>query len=106
MSLITDSLSGEFGPGESDLVFDESWTAEELGPGGSELVFDESWTVNEQLKPVFVADIDDCSPNPCLNGAKCFDELNAFSCACAQGFEGKRCETSMLFYISNCTALL
>jgi len=38
-------------------------------------------------------DIDECAPNPCLNGASCQDEVNGFTCSCKDGFLGARCET-------------
>lgn len=33
--------------------------------------------------------IDDCDPNPCKNGAKCIDYVNAYDCLCSPGFTGK-----------------
>ncbi|TNF28655.1 MAG: hypothetical protein EP329_17495 [Deltaproteobacteria bacterium] len=38
------------------------------------------------------AEIDDCDPNPCANGGTCTDEINAFACACAEGWTGVTCE--------------
>ena len=35
--------------------------------------------------------IDDCSPNPCLNGASCTDEVAGYECTCTDGFEGDTC---------------
>ena len=37
--------------------------------------------------------IDDCSPNPCLNGGSCTDGVNSFTCSCAAGYEGDTCGT-------------
>ena len=41
-------------------------------------------------------DIDDCKPNPCKNGATCKDRVNGFKCICKPGFNGTKCETSIL----------
>ena len=30
-----------------------------------------------------IADIDDCSPDPCLNGGACRDGVNSYTCTCA-----------------------
>jgi len=37
---------------------------------------------------------DDCTPDPCENGATCNDQLNGFTCSCVEGFEGTMCETN------------
>ena len=49
--------------------------------------------------PLFVlfsvfTDIDDCSPNPCLNGASCSDGVNSYTCSCVAGYNGNNCQTS------------
>ena len=44
-------------------------------------------------------DIDDCASDPCQNGGTCTDKVNAFSCACASGYEGDTCVTD----INECT---
>mgnify|MGYP001180613452 CR=1 FL=1 len=36
--------------------------------------------------------VDDCDPNPCVNGGQCIDDVNDFSCVCEQGFTGKKCQ--------------
>ena len=41
----------------------------------------------------FIKDFDDCSSNPCMNGGTCHDHHNRYSCNCAFGYEGVRCET-------------
>ena len=40
-------------------------------------------------------DIDDCASDPCQNGGTCTDKVNAFSCACASGYEGDTCVTDI-----------
>ncbi|KAM3716945.1 Cubilin [Dirofilaria immitis] len=35
---------------------------------------------------------DECSDNPCMNGATCIDLYNKFMCICPPHFEGKACE--------------
>ena len=36
--------------------------------------------------------VDDCSPNPCLNGGTCTDGVNNYTCTCPAGFTGTNCE--------------
>jgi 6-phosphogluconolactonase (cycloisomerase 2 family) len=36
--------------------------------------------------------IDDCDPNPCLNGGTCADGVNSYSCNCAEGYWGENCK--------------
>jgi MYXO-CTERM domain-containing protein len=38
---------------------------------------------------------DDCTPNPCLNGAICADGLDTFSCHCARGYTGSTCASDV-----------
>lgn len=38
-------------------------------------------------------DINECSPDPCLNGATCSDGVNGYTCACADGYRGDDCGT-------------
>ncbi|KAF6718827.1 crumbs-like protein 1 [Oryzias melastigma] len=40
------------------------------------------------------AEIDECSSNPCLNGATCQDRFNHFKCVCVPGFSGRLCENN------------
>lgn len=41
------------------------------------------------------AEIDECSSNPCLNGATCQDRFNHFKCVCVPGFSGRLCENNV-----------
>ena len=45
---------------------------------------------------LFSLDIDECSANPCENGANCTDGINDYNCNCVPGFEGKNCTTGTL----------
>ena len=40
-----------------------------------------------------LTDTDECSSNPCQNGATCDDQTNMYMCNCAAGFEGDHCQT-------------
>jgi hypothetical protein len=37
--------------------------------------------------------INDCSPNPCMNGGSCTDGVNSYTCACTGGYTGAQCQT-------------
>ena len=39
-------------------------------------------------------DVDECEPEPCLNGGQCLDLINDFRCVCPHGTTGERCETN------------
>lgn len=51
--------------------------------------------------------LDPCMSNPCQNGGSCIvrpDTLERFSCSCADGYGGKKCETGNNYtykYINN-----
>ena len=46
-----------------------------------------------------ISEIDECQSEPCMNGATCIDEVNAFECHCAPGFEGDFCEMGKILYL-------
>ena len=35
--------------------------------------------------------INDCDPNPCLNGGSCEDPINDYVCQCATDYAGENC---------------
>ncbi|XP_030057388.1 coagulation factor VII [Microcaecilia unicolor] len=40
-------------------------------------------------------DEDQCASNPCQNGGTCLDEFQSYVCQCAEGYEGRNCETAL-----------
>ena len=36
--------------------------------------------------------MNECDPNPCLNGAVCENDVNKFICHCLSSYTGPRCE--------------
>ena len=47
------------------------------------------------LDIMLVTDVDECVPNPCLNGASCADGVLSFTCVCPVGYTGTNCETGL-----------
>lgn len=45
-----------------------------------------------KLHNCFLADINECSSNPCLNGATCVDAVDGYECDCRSGYEGTHCQ--------------
>ena len=43
---------------------------------------------------ILFIDIDDCTPDPCLNGGSCVDGVNSNSCNCVAGYTDAICSTS------------
>ena len=41
-----------------------------------------------------VSDIDDCPGHDCQNGGTCVDGVNTFTCNCADGYDGNKCQNS------------
>jgi len=53
-------------------------------------------------------DINECASDPCKNGGECKDEINQFTCTCAEGWTGNTCEEgkpvgigSLFYLLSN-----
>ena len=44
----------------------------------------------------YITEINECSSNPCLNGATCEDKINAFQCMCVAGYMGNVCQLGKL----------
>lgn len=42
--------------------------------------------------PLCDKEIDECESEPCLNGGRCTDHINGFSCSCRANFTGTTCE--------------
>ena len=45
----------------------------------------------------FQISVDDCYPNPCLNGGTCIDGVNDYNCLCVSLFVGKNCSSFKSF---------
>ena len=41
---------------------------------------------------ILYLDIDDCASSPCQNGGSCTDQVNSYTCNCADGYDGTNCE--------------
>ncbi len=39
--------------------------------------------------------MDDCAPNPCVNGGTCQNDVEGFTCQCPPGFFGMTCEVDV-----------
>ena len=47
----------------------------------------------------FISDINDCADQPCLNGGTCIDEVNDYTCRCADGYTGKNCSIGKRVFV-------
>ena len=54
----------------------------------------------DTCKSVFLADIDECSTTPCVNG-QCENGANQYTCTCDAGWTGTNCDTGTIlcYYI-------
>ena len=48
---------------------------------------------------LFIAEINECESNPCLNNGECNDFLDGFNCTCATGYEGVNCNIGMIYFL-------
>ena len=39
-----------------------------------------------------LADINECSSQPCLNGGTCHDHVTYYECFCPSGYSGQNCQ--------------
>jgi hypothetical protein len=42
-------------------------------------------------------ELNECASNPCVNGGKCNNLINKYTCTCPSGFEGLKCESKWIF---------
>lgn len=50
---------------------------------------------------LWLLDVDECDPNPCINDGTCFDNVKSFQCQCKEGFTGPICDIGLEFSLSN-----
>ena len=43
-----------------------------------------------------LSDINECDPDPCMNGATCTNGIGMFTCSCAAGYTGTTCDTGIV----------
>ena len=48
------------------------------------------------IKFYTIVDLEECSSDPCINGAVCIDGIDRFICFCPPGFYGIKCEQSKI----------
>ena len=46
----------------------------------------------EELFDLYITDINECSNNPCKNGATCVNLQGSYRCDCKSGYNGNNCE--------------
>ena len=52
----------------------------------------------KMMKYLHFTDIDECSSDPCQNGATCVDQIDSYSCICASGYIGTNCDEGRLCF--------
>ncbi len=46
----------------------------------------------QMIRVLFISDLNECTPDPCQNGATCVDELFDYRCMCVDGYDGVNCQ--------------
>ena len=54
----------------------------------------------EETFDLYITDINECSNNPCKNGATCVNLQGSHRCDCKSGYDGKNCENGKKLFIS------
>ena len=49
------------------------------------------------LNLILILDISECDSDPCENGGNCTDDVNGYTCSCANGWTGSECQFSECF---------
>ena len=89
-------------PGSDDLMFPKGQF--DITPGTRYYQRHSYLTYDQILLP----DGNDCSPNPCQNGGRCFDGCNKYTCHCTNSYGGTNCEHligQLLIYARSGTGL-
>ena len=47
------------------------------------------------------ANVDECQSDPCENGGQCDDDVNGYTCQCADGYTDIHCQGKTYFGIVN-----
>ena len=53
-----------------------------------------------EIDSIIFSDIDNCDPNPCVNGGVCTDGINSYTCTCAEGYTGENCVESRFYHFN------
>ena len=47
---------------------------------------------------LYVSDVNECTANPCQNGANCSNTVGAYQCMCTEGWTGEVCSQGTVQY--------
>ncbi|XP_063402647.1 uncharacterized protein LOC134686779 [Mytilus trossulus] len=86
-----------YGASNNKSYIDVTWIPTETQVGSHIFcytAFDDNREASDQ-ECIKLIVLNDCSSNPCENGATCNDEINGYKCTCTAGFTSTRCETDI-----------
>ena len=69
----------------SDAVNNNAYTCKPVPKSSVPSLFSEQFALFQN------SDIDDCNPDPCMNGGMCSDGVNNYTCTCAPGYTDTNC---------------